>query len=190
VNVGQMVKVMALVLGLNGSPRKDGNSAMILEEVLRSARECGCETIRLDVADLDICGCRSCWACEETGICVVEDDMALVYDLLLRADALVIASPVYFSGTTSQLKQVIDRCNCLWNRKVPPTKRGAILCVAADPEQDFRPILSELRSFMNSVGFTCKEELLVPGIYRKGEMVADRNAMRLAMEIGARISSC
>jgi multimeric flavodoxin WrbA len=180
---------MALVLGLNGSPRKDGNSAILLEEALMSARECGSETIRLDVADLNVSGCRSCWACEETGKCVVEDDMAQVYDLLSRADALVIASPVYFSGPTSQLKQVIDRCNCLWNRKVPPTKKGAIICVAADPEQSFSAIVSELRSFMNSVGFPCQEQLLVPGVYRKGEVHGDRDAMRLAMEIGARLAS-
>jgi multimeric flavodoxin WrbA len=115
--------------------------------------------------------------------------MAKVYQVLLRADALIVASPVYFSGPTAQLKLLIDRCNCLWNRKLPAVKRGALLVVAADPEQNFRPIITEIRSFMNSVGFPCQEELLVPGVFRKGEVIADRNAMRSAMEIGARLAS-
>ena len=180
---------MVLVLGINGSPRKDGNSGLLLDEALRSASECGADVIRIDVSDLDISGCRSCWSCEESGECVVQDDMTKVYDVLLRADALIVVSPVYFSGPTGQLKQLIDRCNCLWNRKLPAVKKGALMVVAADPEQNFRPIVTELRSFMNSVGYPCQEELLVPGVFRKGEVIADRNAMRSAMEIGARLAS-
>ncbi len=97
------------LLAVSGSPRKSGNTVLLLNKVLEGAQAAGAETELFSVAGKDIKGCDGCWACVKTGTCHIKDDLAPLYGLMGEADGLVFGTPIYFWGMTSQMKAVIDR---------------------------------------------------------------------------------
>ena len=129
-----------LVLGLQGSPRKKGNTNYLLSTFLNEAANLGANTIFLEVAHKNILPCKEYIVCEKKGFCPIDDDMKHeIYPLLRQADVIVAASPVFFYNVTAQLKALIDRSQTLWARKYklklkdPARKyrRGFLLAVAA-----------------------------------------------------------
>lgn len=105
------------VLGIAGSPRRHGNSDTLLEECLAGVRAAGGDADLLVVAEAGIAPCRGCNACSSTGECVVRDGMTSVYPRLDAADAIVVASPVYFATVPAVLKALYDRCQPYWARR-------------------------------------------------------------------------
>jgi multimeric flavodoxin WrbA len=131
---------MTLILGILGSPRSKGNSDILLDRALKGAAEAGAEVRKVVLNDLKFRACQGCNDCHEDGCCVQRDDLTVVYELLEKADAVIIASPIYFSGLSSQTKLLIDRCQCLWirNEKLDRyssgtrKRRGAFIAVGGD----------------------------------------------------------
>jgi len=105
------------ILGLMGSPRRKGNSRILLDRFLEGAGEAGAATRTLILEDLSYSPCRACGGCDKTGICVVKDDMHLVYEAVNKADGLVVASPVHFASMSARTKMAIDRFQCFWAAK-------------------------------------------------------------------------
>ena len=106
------------VLGIYGSPRKGGNSDQLLDKALEGARSAGAETQGIYVRKLKISGCLECGGCDETGECVVKDDMQSVYPLLENADVIILASPIFFYGIPAQAKALIDRGQAMWSKRM------------------------------------------------------------------------
>ncbi len=106
------------VLGIYGSPRKGGNSDILLDEALKGANSAGAEISSIRSSDLTISGCLECGGCDETGVCVVEDEMQPVYQQLVDADVIFLASPIFFYGIPAQTKALIDRCQALWSKRL------------------------------------------------------------------------
>jgi len=96
------------ILGINGSPHLEGNTAHALRHALKVIGQEGVETSYLALADKAIAPCRGCFACRE-GACVQEDDMGEVVDAIERCDGLLLASPVYMGLVTGQMKVMMDR---------------------------------------------------------------------------------
>ena len=98
---------------LNGSPRKNWNTAMMLKEAQKGAESAGAETEYIDLFDLSYTGCRSCMACKRKGgercRCFWKDDLSPVIDHIFAADALIIGSPIYLGDVTSQVHGLIER---------------------------------------------------------------------------------
>jgi len=97
------------ILVLKGSPRENGNSNVLAEQVIVGAKEAGAEVKSFMLHHMDIRPCDACDVCQETGVCIVKDDMQTLYPLLEKADAIVIASPVYWFTLSVQTKLCIDR---------------------------------------------------------------------------------
>ncbi|MEE8173950.1 MAG: flavodoxin family protein [Dehalococcoidia bacterium] len=97
------------VLGIVCSPRKGGNTEILVREALEAVREAGGETELILVADMNIAPCDGCGACDEDGTCRIEDDMQTVYQQLELADGLIFGTPVYFLNVSAQAKAVMDR---------------------------------------------------------------------------------
>lgn len=97
------------VLILKSSPRENGNSNTLAGQVEAGAREAGAEVESLMLHHMDIRPCDACDVCQETGVCIVKDDMQKIYPLLEKADAIVIASPIYWFTISAQAKLCIDR---------------------------------------------------------------------------------
>ena len=179
-----------LVIGILGSPRRHGNSEILLERCLEGARMEGATTRKLVLCDLSVSPCQGCNSCLETGECAVRDDMAELHGALQEADAVVVASPIYFSGPTAQTKMMIDRCQCLWAKenllqsKVGHPRAGAIILVGGDAKAVFRHAQSELKAFFKGIGIAFRAELTVAGVDKLGEVAGRSEDMRRALEMG------
>jgi multimeric flavodoxin WrbA len=97
------------VLGIVCSPRKEGNTEILVKEALKAAEEKGAETELILVSDMDITPCIACDSCLSEGNCVVEDDMQKIYESLEKADGIIFGTPVYFINVSAQAKAIIDR---------------------------------------------------------------------------------
>lgn len=118
------------VLGICGSPRKGGNTEMMLEESLKAASKAGAQTELYVVHDKNIAGCDGCHSCSKTGKCKINDDMQPLYAKMLAADALLLGSPVYFNSVTAQAKAVMDRAFCfLFHHDLKGKAAGSVLAL-------------------------------------------------------------
>lgn len=86
----------------------------MVDEVVHGIEEAGARAVRFLVADHAVGGCIACEGCYSTGVCVIRDDMDVFLESMDGCDALVVVTPVYFSGVPSQLKAVYDRLECRW----------------------------------------------------------------------------
>ncbi|MHC1680356.1 MAG: flavodoxin family protein [Methanomassiliicoccales archaeon] len=180
---------MTSVVGLNGSPRRNGNSARLLDEALRSAQEAGANVIRFDLAFLNISPCKACEDCFVDGECVIRDEMDAVYEALEQADAVIVASPIYFSGMSSYAKIAVDRCQALWaRRKILKNERkpgvGAMILTAAQPNAKFDNAVSELRAFLIGIGISPGEVLKVAGADGPSYSADHPDVLAQARELG------
>ena len=188
---------MTLILGILGSPRSKGNSDILLDRALKGAAEVGAEAQKLILNDLKSRACQGCNDCHEDGCCVQRDDLIAVYELLEKADAVIIASPIYFSGLSSQTKMLIDRCQCLWirNEKLgrysseTRKRRGAFIAVGGDEKAVFRHAVGEIRAFYCAIGLVYDGEILLPGVESKGEVLSHPKALAEAERLGNRLAS-
>ncbi len=129
------------ILGIQGSPRKKGNTRFLLDLFLEKARELGASTEVVDVDKRHILPCKEYTVCEKKGFCPIDDDMKKeIYTLLREAEAVVVATPIFFYNTTAQLKALIDRSQTLWARKYR--------LKLADPGQKYR------KGFLLALGAT------------------------------------
>lgn len=136
------------VLGLQGSPRLDGNTAFLLDLILEEARRQGAVTHKIEVEKRHVEPCREYITCEKRGFCPIKDDMKSdIYARLREADVVIPASPVFFYNVTAQLKALIDRSQTLWARKYRLN--------LTDPNRAMR------RGLMVSVGATKGKNLFV-----------------------------
>jgi multimeric flavodoxin WrbA len=97
------------ILGISGSPRKNGVTVAMLDEVLRAAKGDGAEVELYSVSGRNIQPCDGCWGCRGTGKCHIKDDMQELYGKMLGADGIIFGTPVYFYGMTAQAKAIMDR---------------------------------------------------------------------------------
>jgi len=98
------------VLIIKGSPRINGNSAALANQVYAGAKRAGAEVEAINIAEMDIRPCDACDVCAESfGGCIVDDDMQALYPKLTNADAIVLAFPIYFFTINAQMKLFIDR---------------------------------------------------------------------------------
>lgn len=102
------------VMAFNGSPRKNWNTAMLLEQALEGAASRGAETTLVHLYDLQYTGCRSCFGCKlkggkSYGKCAVQDELTPVLEQAKQADALLMGSPIYFWAITGEMKSFLER---------------------------------------------------------------------------------
>lgn len=183
------------VLGIAGSPRRGGNTDLLLEEVLAGAKEEGAKVNTIVLNDLCIAPCQHCDGCLNTGECIVRDDMQEIYPLLRGADCVVLASPIFFMGLTAQTKAMIDRCQALWALKC------VLKCpVALNPGRDrrgffvsvggmglrnlFEPAMATVRAFFKVLELQYAGNLLFPRVDKKGEITTHPTALRDAFLLG------
>ena len=104
---------MKKIYAVNGSPRKNGNTAQLLQKALEGAASAGAEVKLIQLADLNFSGCRSCFACKKLANpspgCVLKDDLAEILKELLQADGIIMGSPIYFGAETGLYRNFLER---------------------------------------------------------------------------------
>ena len=118
------------ILGIVASPRKEGNTEILVNEALAATREAGAETDLFLVADKGIAPCDGCLACLKTGVCRVKDDMQELYQKIEPADGIIFGTPVYFGNVSGQAKVIMDRTYALMQNRKLRGKTGAAIVVA------------------------------------------------------------
>ena len=183
------------IVGVAGSPRREGNTDLLLGQVMAGAESIGAQTKTIVLCDLNIHPCRHCDGCLNTGKCVIQDDMQWIHDDLRSADRLVIASPMFFMGLSAQTKMMIDRCQCLWVMKhvlklpVATNSSGERkgLFIAAGGTQYpnlFQPSLVTIKSFFSVIEVKLVGELTFRGIDEKGAITGHPTALQDAFAAG------
>ncbi len=151
------------VLGLQGSPRKKGNTNFLLSSFMSEVQTRGAETQIINVCEKNIKPCIGCGNCEKKGFCSIKDDDMTneIFALLRRADVVVIATPIYFYNATAQMKLLIDRTQTLWARKYKlgltdpgrPDRKGILLSVGATKGKNlFEGMILTAKYFFDAIG--------------------------------------
>ncbi len=163
---------MSKVLVWEGSVRKDGNTAL-LARAFADGAGLHHDVEMLSVADYRVHPCVGCNGCysAEAHRCVQRDDMAVIYDKLMEADVLVLASPVYFYGISAQLKTWVDRLHTPMRNDFRIRKLGLILVGAAALPDLFDPILLQYRMILRFFRLEHIGTVLVSGAKDKGDVL-------------------
>ncbi len=186
------------VLGIFGSPRRGGNTELLLEEALKGARAEGAEVERLFLTDFTITPCKECHGCDQTGECVILDDMQKIYPKLLEADVIILASPIFFYGVTAWAKALIDRSQALWAKKYllkDPSlgkegkkRKGFFISVGATKGQKvFEGAILTAKYFFDTFHAEYAGELVFRGVDAKGDILKHPETLHLAFETGRKL---
>jgi len=185
------------VLGIAGSPRRDGNTDTLLKEVLRGAASRGARVKTIFLRDLKINPCEHCDVCLETGRCKIQDDMQTVYDAVDRADRLVLASPLHFMGVTAQTKSMIDRFQALWAQKhrlcqpaLPKQRdrRGLFVSVGGRKTSNlFAPATATVRALFSVLDVKYAGDVFYEGVDLKGDILKNPVALEQAFLAGQQL---
>jgi len=187
------------ILGIYGSPRREGNTELLLRELLRGCREAGGEVEEIFLRDLKITPCLEIYACREEGKCPIRDDMQDLYPKLVEADVLVLASPVFFYAVSAHAKAMIDRCQAMWAKKYllhqpiapgKPQRKGVLLSVGGSRgSKVFDGLLLTMKYFFDALDMTFYRSLLFQEIDAKGDILRHPTAMASAYSLGKELSS-
>ena len=179
---------MVKVLGVVGSPRRGGNTEILVREALESAKSVGAETEMLFLTEKNVGPCDGCGSCGITGKCKVDDDFGEVFAKLTGADAILLASPSYFESVTPQVKALIDRTGFYNTRALGRSaftgKVGGAMVVA------YRTGLAT--TWCQMLIFILSQKMIVPGIASfanaigsaSGDVIKDKEGMEKARELG------
>ena len=164
------------ILILTGSPRKNGNSDMLADAFMKGAKEKGHTVNKIEVAKLNINGCKACIMCwTKDRACVQCDDMKEIEPLLESADMLVLVSPLYFFGVSAQLKAVIDRlcAYCVDNRKksLNVKESALIMCGECDEERFFSGAIDTYKHTADYMKWKDRGILIATSVSAKGDIL-------------------
>ncbi len=166
------------VIGIVGSPRKDGNTAYLLKEAIK-ALEGRAETEIIFLKDYDIKPCEGCRYCEESERCKIEDGMQELYLKIIESDALILTSPVYMGGVTSRMRAFMERTWYLRKGQLKD-KIGTWIVVG---RRKIGSAINEMDEYLERLGM-----VRVPGVlgyaFKKGDILKDEEAIREARKLG------
>lgn len=183
------------ILGIEGGPRKDGNTEKLVRRVLAGAEEAGCETEFIKLAELTINYCLGCGSCRATGVCVMEDGMDQVVEAIQQCDIVVLGSPIYAWQVSGTTKVFMDRlCRLLtpkYESRLNGPKKIAFAYTQGNPDPNlFKPYFDYQEKLYAFLGFTLAGRVQAVGtrttedILSQSETLA--NARRLGRELAAK----
>lgn len=174
------------ILVLSGSPRKQGNSDLLCDEFMRGAVQAGHDVEKIRVQEKKIACCMACYACRDTGNCIIKDDMSEIMQKMIECDVMVLASPVYFYSIDAQLKAVIDRSVCRWTEV--KNKEMYYIMTAADGEKSsMDTTLACFRGYADCIDGAVERGIIFgTGVYQAGEIKATKY-MQEAYEMGRNV---
>ena len=185
------------ILLVMGSPRKEGNSATLAKQVIAGAEAVGAEVESFYLHEMNIQPCTACDACREERDkdCVIDDDMETLYPKLRQADALVIASPIYWFTVSAQTKLFMDRWYALGGPGEEYAafagKRIGIVLTYADVDPFASGAVNALRTFQDAFNYVGPE--IIGMVYgsasEAGEIGNNRDLMEKAYELGKQLGS-
>jgi len=185
------------IIAFLGSPREDGNTELLLKEAIRGIGDSGFKVEVFNLNSMNIQPCQDCSGCDETGECILHDDMDKIYEAVRSANRIILASPIFFFALSAQTKIMIDRCQSFWCEKYVLNKpihegefgRKGLLLLVGGMKKDVGIQCSEscARAFFRTISVQQHSTLGFLGINKKGEILQHPTALKEAYEEGRKL---
>ena len=188
---------MALILGISGTPRRGGNSEVLVQAILAGAAQQGAQTQAIFLRQYAIAPCVGCERCRQDKICTrLLDGMQLLYPQVVAATGLVLVSPVHNYNMSALMKAFIDRLYCFYDFSGSPhrsytsrlagRRRVATVAVVGEQpdEKELGVALPALRLPLEPLGYEVRDQLAVTGIFPPGQVAQDEEVMQKAAALG------
>ncbi|MBC8247298.1 MAG: flavodoxin family protein [Deltaproteobacteria bacterium] len=183
------------ILAIYGSPRREGNTSVLLKQAVQGARDAGADIEEITLRDLKMSPCLEIYGCLKTGRCAIKDDFQSLYDKMLSAKGLMLASPIFFYTVSAHTKILMDRCQSLWVKKYwidkmpegesSPTRLGLFVSVGATKgKRLFDGTLLTIRYFFDALDMKLWRALLYRGLDFKGDVLKHPDYLKEAYEAG------
>lgn len=189
------------ILAVGASPRKGGNSDLLLERFAAGAASVGVETEIVQLRDLEFSPCVGCEQCRTTRACTrFDDDMRPLYPKIVAARGMILMSPVHNYNLTAWMKAFIDRLYCFYDFEAPRpgpwssrlAGQGRQALVAAVCEQldakDMGFTLEAMQMPLAALGYRVLEPLPVLGVFGRGDIARQQQMLERAEECGRRLA--
>ena len=186
---------MMKVLAVYGSPRRKGNTSILLKRAVAGARQAGAEVEEIVLRDLKMSPCLEIYGCKKRGRCVIPDDFQKFHDKILESEGLMLASPIFFYSVSAHTKTLIDRCQSFWVKKhwidqIPmgteiPKRKGLFISVGATKGKKlFDGALLTIRYFFEVLDMELWNSLLYREMDFEGDVLNHPEYLEEAYEAG------
>jgi len=186
---------MINIVAIYGSPRINGNTALLLKQAVKGAGEAGAHVEEIFLRNLKISPCLEIYGCKTAGRCVIQDDFQKVQDLLLASDGIMLASPIFFYTVSAHTKIFMDRCQSLWVKKYwidqvefgkwDPKRKGLFISVGATRGKKlFEGPLLTVKFFLDVLDAELWRSLLYRGLDFEGDVLKHPEFLAEAFEAG------
>jgi multimeric flavodoxin WrbA len=181
------------IVALFGSPRPEGNSALLAKAFLAACETRGAEVETHILNQMDYQGCQACMGCKtKATTCILQDDMTPVYEAIRQADVVVLASPVYFGEFSGQLKTAYDRFYAYlepnFASRLPAGKHLVFVLTQGNPDaEQFKEIFPRHETFMKWLNFDKCHLLRACGLQAAGDVKNRPEALQAAVDLAGAI---
>lgn len=185
-------------IALYGSPRREGNTALLLREAVAGARAEGVEVEEVYLRDLKMSPCLEIYACKNSGRCAIQDDFQNVYDQILASRGIMLASPIFFYTVSAHTKILMDRCQSLWvkrhwleggaagGKKEGSARQGLFIAAGATRgKRLFEGTLLTVRYYFEAIDCKLWKSLLYRELDFEGDVLKRPEYLSEARETGA-----
>jgi len=189
------------VIGFSGSPRKNGNSDILLKTIMHGAKE-ELPAEYYNLTDIDFKGCIGCEKCRRHKVCTgLVDGMSLMYPGLFRSKGLVLVSPTHNYNVTSWMKAFIDRLYCFynfendrprsWSSQLANQNRKAVIAAICEQEspEDMGFTIEAMKNPLEALGYEIIGELSVFRIFDKAKVKQEKHILNKAYKLGNKLAS-
>jgi len=194
-------EITTRVLGIGGSPRKKGNSDVILKEILQGVRETGVPAKPVHLRDLLYQPCVGCEKCRKDKICTgLTDGMTTLYGDILKSRGMVLVSPTHNYNVTAWMKAFIDRLYCFydytdesprrWKSRLGGQRRKAVIAAVCEQvtKKDMGFTLEAMRLPLEALSYDVVDDLAVFGVFHRGKARDREDVMTKARAMGRELA--
>ena len=182
-NISEKIKV----LGIIGSPRRQGNTETLVDEVLAGAKEAGADCEKIVLNELHVEPCQACETCIRTGKCKIKDDMNIINEKMNESTVFVLGTPIYYWGPTGQFKAFFDRLLATSKLGYIKGKQVILTIPLGGSEPIARHTVGMLTDALNYLNANIHSKIISPSTMEIGDVKKKKEVMRNAKEAGREI---
>lgn len=197
----KLIRLENKILGVSGSPRKNGNSDILLKHIISGVSQIKLPSNSLYLRDVHFQGCIGCEKCRKDKICTgLNDGMTLIYDEIISSRGLILVSPTHNYNITSWMKAFIDRLYCFynfednrprcWSSQLSDQNRKAVIAAVCEQEskKDMGFTIEAMKAPLQALGYEILGELPVFGIFDKGKVKENPKTLEKASALGQHLA--
>jgi len=188
------------IIGFSGSPRKNGNSDILLKTIMTGVNQEGVPSEYYNLTDIDFKGCVGCEKCRKDKVCTgLIDGMSSMYPALVTSRGLVLVSPTHSYNITAWMKSFIDRLYCFynfgtdrprsWSSRLADQNRKAVVAAICEQEsaKDMGFTLEAMKYPLEALGYEIIGELAVFKIFDKAKVKQNEDVINNAHQLGKKL---